>query len=66
MRVASVCRAARRANVYDLTVEGAHEFFANGVLVSNSMDAIRYAVFGRFGRAQVIRSTWRGQDARIA
>lgn len=32
-----------RADVYDLTVEGEHEFFANGVLVSNS-DAIGYMI----------------------
>lgn len=31
------------AKVYDLTVEDAHEYFANGVLVHNCMDAGRYA-----------------------
>jgi phage terminase large subunit len=31
--------------VFDLTVDGSHEYFANGVLVHNCMDAIRYAVF---------------------
>lgn len=30
--------------VYDLTVESAHEFYANGILVSNS-DARGYSVF---------------------
>ena len=30
--------------VYDLTVEGEHEFFANGVLVHNSLDATRYVI----------------------
>lgn len=30
--------------VYDLTVEGEHEYFVNGVLVHNCMDAIRYAI----------------------
>ena len=30
--------------VYDLTVAQCHEFFANGVLVHNSLDAIRYGV----------------------
>ena len=28
--------------VYDLTVEGQHEYFANGVLVHNCLDALRY------------------------
>ena len=31
-----------RANVYDLTVEDAPEFFANGILVHNCMSAMRY------------------------
>ncbi|MBQ3942814.1 MAG: PBSX family phage terminase large subunit [Elusimicrobia bacterium] len=30
--------------VYDLTVEDCHEFFANGILVHNCIDAIRYAL----------------------
>jgi hypothetical protein len=34
-------REARRADVYNLTVEGEPEFFANGVLVHNC-DALRY------------------------
>jgi len=29
-------------NVYDLTVDGAHCFFANGILVSNCQDALQY------------------------
>ena len=32
------------ANVYDLEVENIHEFFANGVLVHNCIDASRYYV----------------------
>ena len=28
--------------VYDLTVENNHEYFANGILVHNCMDALRY------------------------
>lgn len=30
------------ADVYDLTVEDEHEFYANGVLVHNCLDALRY------------------------
>lgn len=30
--------------VYDLTVEDCHEFFANGILVHNCVDALRYAL----------------------
>lgn len=32
--------------VYDLTVEGQHEFFANGILVHNCIDSLRYALDG--------------------
>ncbi len=34
------------ASVYDLEVEDMHEFFANGVLVHNCIDAARYYVLG--------------------
>lgn len=34
--------AGRSADVYDLTVEGEHEFFANGVLVHNCVAALVY------------------------
>ena len=32
--------------VYDLTVEGEHEYFANGILVHNCIDAARYYILG--------------------
>ena len=39
--------------VYDLTVEGAHEFYAAGVLVHNCLDAQGYAcLYARFGAKQ--------------
>lgn len=34
------------ASVYDLEVEDMHEFFANGILVHNCIDAARYYVLG--------------------
>jgi intein/homing endonuclease len=33
-----------QANVYDIMVEDCHEYFANGILVHNCLDALRYAV----------------------
>ena len=30
--------------VYDLTIDGQHEFFASGILVHNCIDALRYAM----------------------
>ena len=33
---------SQKEKVYDLMVDGAHEFFANGILVSNCMDVDRY------------------------
>lgn len=34
---------AGKMQVYDLTVEDSHEYFANGILVHNCIDATRYA-----------------------
>lgn len=45
-RVLAVREAGQCERVYDLTVEEHHEFFADGVLVSNCIDALRYAVEG--------------------
>jgi hypothetical protein len=41
--VVDVKEAGRCARVYDLTVEEHHEFVVGGVLVSNCIDALRYA-----------------------
>jgi phage terminase large subunit len=45
------------AQVYDLMVEDCHEYFANGILVHNCIDAIRYNVFYQLskGSAPTIR-----------
>jgi intein/homing endonuclease len=40
--------------VYDLTIEDAHEYFANGVLVHNCMDAIRYAIYTKYSKKKLI------------
>jgi hypothetical protein len=37
--------------VYDLTVEGAHVFYANGILVHNCHDALQYVATKVFGSA---------------
>ena len=42
LRVKSVFATGRSGPVYNLTVDGAHEFYVNGVLVHNC-DAMRYA-----------------------
>lgn len=34
----------RNERVYDLTVSNSHEYFANGILVHNCLDAVRYAM----------------------
>lgn len=39
--------------VYDLTVEDCHEFFANGILVHNCLDAIRYALNDVIGQNSI-------------
>lgn len=34
----------KEEHVYDIEVDGEHEFFANGILVHNCIDAVRYVV----------------------
>jgi hypothetical protein len=36
-----------QANVYDLMIEDEHEYFANGILVHNCIDAIRYLAMNK-------------------
>lgn len=43
VKVKSIENTGRKEIVYDLTVAVAHDFFANGLITSNCMDAIRYA-----------------------
>lgn len=45
-RVLTITPAGKANKVYDITVSGHHEFFANGVLVHNCIDALRYACEG--------------------
>lgn len=40
--VTKLCKKEKR--VYDLTIEGQPEFFANGILVHNCIDGIRYSL----------------------
>lgn len=40
--VLGLCEEEEKQAVYNLEVEGANEFYANGVLVHNSYDALRY------------------------
>lgn len=52
--VQCVLNGGEEKTVYDLTVEDAHEFFANGVLVHNCIDALRYSQDGLIkGRGQM-------------
>jgi hypothetical protein len=48
VRVVDVSVLDGRQPVYDLTVDGPPEFYANGILVHNCSDATRYAVFTHF------------------
>lgn len=40
----------RKRLVYDITIEDCHEYIANGVLVHNCMDAMRYALWTEFAQ----------------
>lgn len=50
--VRSVEKTGRYEYVYDLTVDEAHDFFANNILVSNCCDSIRYAKGLLMGRGK--------------
>ena len=43
-KVESVMFTGRYEYVYDLTIDEAHAFFANGIYVANCMDALRYSI----------------------
>ena len=47
-----------KEQVYDLTVEDAHEYFANGILVHNCMDSLRYAVYTKLNRPKFEVLAW--------
>lgn len=67
------CWKEQKEPVFNLTVEGTHEYFANGVLVHNCADALAYALLSRpwtpnrprnkgasdgWGRKKSTRSAW--------
>ena len=62
VHVVRVVPNVARTDVYDITVEGVHQFYANGILVSNC-DALRYALSMEIlrGRGGVVEA--RGEDA---
>ena len=45
-----VINEERNEDVYDLLVDGQHEYFANGILVHNCLDALRYCTWTKFGQ----------------
>jgi hypothetical protein len=49
IRVDSITPLENKQPVYDLTIDAVPEFFANGILVHNSMDSRRYALIGKTG-----------------
>ena len=61
--VVAVEDTGRKEWVYDLTVEEAHTFFANGVLVSNCMDAWRYSQAPFFMRGRGLVAEAKGYDS---
>lgn len=50
IRVQTVVALKKSATVYDLAIDGQHEFFAEYVLVHNCIDALRYALDGYIHR----------------
>jgi phage terminase large subunit len=56
-RVEVICAATRTSRVYDLEVANHHEFVVSGIVVSNCIDAIRYALNGYIQRRGSV-GTW--------
>ena len=45
-----VINEEKTEEVFDLLVDGQHEYFANGILVHNCLDALRYALWTKYGQ----------------
>ena len=43
-------RSEEERDVFDLQVNDVHEYFANGLLVHNCLDALRYALWTKYGQ----------------
>ena len=43
-------RSEEKREVFDLQVNDIHEYFANGILVHNCLDALRYALWTKYGQ----------------
>ena len=50
VRVQTVSARKKLATVYDLAITGQNEFFANGILIHNCLDAARYSLTGYITR----------------
>lgn len=59
VRVAGVSHGSVPKQTFDLTVEHDPEFFANGVLVHNSLDALRYGIFSDVSARRKLEATGR-------
>lgn len=62
MSVAAISSLSDTMPVYDLSVADVPEFFANGILVHNCADALRYALysFHTIGTASYTTARLRG------
>lgn len=47
-KIKVIQKTSIRKQTFDLTIADAHEFFANGILVHNSIDAMRYALYTEY------------------
>ena len=63
LKVCSVEQTSRSELVYDLTVDEAHDFFANGLLNRNCVDALRYSCERFISKAKGKVAEAKGEDA---
>jgi hypothetical protein len=64
VHVVSIGKIEDPVEVFDITILDNHEFFANGILVHNCMDAMRYAIYSSgihlFGQDDYTPNSWKG------
>ena len=64
--VVCCCTEKRRADVYNLTVDEVHEYFANGFLVHNCADDLAYACMSRPWMPMKPKKTKRSYDGWVS
>ena len=55
MLVSRVEKNEGRSKVYNMSVASEHEYFANGILVHNCYDSLRYLLMSRLFKPELVK-----------